>query len=64
MDFTFNEWLIIREALETAKRNYEDFKDICEPSDEEFSLYQIYKRKIAVIETIINKLKGPYCRIK
>lgn len=64
MKFTFNEWLTIREALETAKRNYEDFKDICEPSDEKFSLYQIYKRKITIIETIINKLKGPYSRIK
>ena len=58
MNFTFNEWLVIRHSLEVARSSYKDIADTCTPSDSDLSMYQIFKRQIAEVDELLDKLNN------
>lgn len=47
MNFTFNEWASIKHDLEVAAGVYEKQIETLKPSEEQYSLYQIYTRQLA-----------------
>lgn len=56
MNFTFTEWTTIRHSLEVARSSYKDIADTCTPSDSDMSMYQIFKRQIAEVDALLDKL--------
>ena len=58
MNFTFSEWLAIRHALEVARASYQDSFDDSKPSDMEWSTYQIFKRQIAEVNALLDKMNN------
>ena len=58
MNFTFTEWLVIRHSLEVARNSYQDILGTCTPSDSDLSKYQIFKRQIAEVDELLDKLNN------
>ena len=58
MKFTFNEWQSILHDLEVARDEYVKTMNECKSSDEEYSMYQIFKRQIEQTNEFINRIKN------
>ena len=57
MKFTFIEWGKIKHSLEVAYREYEKQMSKCQPSDQELSIYQIFKRQMEDTKALIKKIE-------
>lgn len=57
MKFTFEEWKFIQHCIECAGRSFEKEMLDSNPSDKEFSNYQIFKRQMEKANTLIQKIK-------
>jgi hypothetical protein len=57
MNFTFNEWKTIDHALDVAYYQYDKQMRDSTPSDEETSIFQIFKRQCEEVKIIRNKIK-------
>lgn len=53
MKFTFTEWGNIKHALEVARHQYEKQMQDSTPKDDEHCSYQIFKRQMAEMDSII-----------
>lgn len=58
MNFTFTEWAAIIHDMEVAAAEYERTANECKPSDDEMSLYQIFKRQAAETRARIERAKN------
>lgn len=57
MKFTFIEWGKIKHSLEVAYRAYEEQMSKCQPSDQESSMYQIFKRQMEDTKSLIKRIE-------
>lgn len=57
MKFTFAEWVQIKHDLEVAEREYIDMMMTSKPSDDENSLYQIFKRQSEQTRSLIDRIE-------
>lgn len=57
MKFTFAEWAQIKHDLEVAEREYIDMMMTSKPSDDENSLYQIFKRQSEQTRSLIDRIE-------
>lgn len=57
MKFTFDEWKFIQHCIECAGRGFEKVMLESNPSDKEFSSYQIFKRQMEKANTLVEKIK-------
>lgn len=57
MKFTFEEWKFIQHCIECAGRQFEKMMLESNPSDKEFSSYQIFKRQMEQANTLGEKIK-------
>lgn len=58
MKFTFNEWGKIKHGLEVAHKEYERMMQNCKISDNENSMYQIFKRQMEEAALLIKKIEN------
>lgn len=58
MKFTFKEWALIKHDLEVAEREYIQQMNTSKPSDDEMSLYQIFKRQAERTRDFINRIEN------
>lgn len=58
MKFTFEEWGKIKHALGVAYRQYEKMMQDSKISDDELSMYQIFKRQMEEMVVLINKIEN------
>lgn len=56
MKFTFTEWKTIRHDLEVAANEYEEMMQDCKVSNDELSMYQIFKRQMQETRRLMKKL--------
>jgi predicted patatin/cPLA2 family phospholipase len=56
MKFTFTDWKFIQHSMEVARRQYEELMNNCNPSEEEHSGYQVFKRHVDNTTAIIDKI--------
>ena len=56
MKFTFTEWKTIRHDLEVAANEYEKMMQDCKVSNDELSMYQIFKRQMQETRRLMKKL--------
>ena len=56
LQFTLKEWGSIRHDMEVAAREYEKLMLDCKPSDNELSMYQIFKRQMEQTHALIQRI--------
>ena len=56
MHFTFEEWELIRQAVRNWKDDSEEQLKKSTPSDEELSMYQIFKRQTIDLTNLYDKI--------
>lgn len=57
MKFTFDEWKFIQHCIECAGREFEKMMLDSNPSDKEFSNYQIFMRQMEKANALVEKIK-------
>ena len=57
MKFTFAEWAQIKHDLEVAEKEYIDQMMKSKPSDDENSIYQIFKRQSERARSFIDRIE-------
>lgn len=58
MKFTFKDWCFIKHCLEVAKNTYAEQMENSNPSDKEYSFYQIFKRQAEQTEELIARIEN------
>ena len=57
MRFTFEEWKFIQHCIECAGWKFKKMMLDSDPSDEELSNYQIFKRQMEQANALVEKIK-------
>ena len=58
MKFTFKEWNFIKHCIEVASRDFSKQMEGSKPSDDERSMYQIFKRQAEQANELIKRIEN------